>query len=82
MGAVQENKSTSEWLISIPQHQMLESIRLMPMITFINAIGDRLEEADQISIGTEINGGRSGLGHTHGLARRANQAAARVLRAS
>jgi hypothetical protein len=42
---------------------MLESIRLTPMIPFINAIGDLLEECDQISIGAEINGGRSGLGH-------------------
>jgi hypothetical protein len=33
------------------------------MITFINAIGDCLEEGDQISIGAEINGGKSGLGH-------------------
>lgn len=29
----------------------------------VTAIRDRLEEGDQIGIGAEINGGRSGLGH-------------------
>ena len=54
----------------------------MPMITFINAIGDRLEEGDQISIGAESTAGKAVSGITYRLAWRANQAAARVLRES
>ena len=61
--------SVGEWLISIPQHQMLKSIRRMPMITFINAIGDRLEEGDQISIGAESTAGKAVSGITYRLAR-------------
>jgi hypothetical protein len=46
-------------------HQKQVSLRVAHS-SAIAAIRDSLEEADQISVGAEINGRRSGLGHRKG----------------